>query len=120
MEQTKTVLLEKARIYIKNLPDVYTDTDLGQFEYTIKDNTESDPEQVTLEVTPYWSSLDELEGGYDTFDYGNKGDVSIDDIPLLKSELEVKVISRNYDTYDSRVLEVYTYDPKKDKLVKTL
>jgi len=107
----------KALEYIKGLDKVYPESELEVFEEMIKQQTENDQTEITIEVSPYWASIDELDGGIDEFDYENEGFVSVDDIPLLKKDLVVRVIKRDYEYSMSDTIELYHYDENENKLV---
>ncbi len=107
----------KALEYIKGLDKVYPESELEVFEEMIKQQTENDQTEITVEVSPYWASIDELDGGIDEFDYENEGFVSVDDIPLLKKDLVVRVIKRDYEYSMSDTIELYHYDENENKLV---
>lgn len=96
---------QRAIEFLKGLDDVYNDDEFLAFDEIVKLPNDEDPEEVTVEVSPYWGTVDEINGGSDTFDYGNKFDMGIDDIPLLKKDLVIRVISRDYDTHMSETVE---------------
>lgn len=110
----------KALEYIKGLDEIYTESELEAFEEMIKQTTENDQTEVTVEVSPYWASIDELDGGIDEFDYENDVFASVDDIPLLKKDLVVRVIERNYEYSTSDTIELYHYDENENKLVSVI
>jgi len=110
----------KALEYIKGLDEVYPESELEAFEEIVKPLTESDQTEITVEVSPYWASIDELRGGVDEFDYDNTAFVSIDNIPLLKKDLVVSVIERNYEYIVSSTIELYHYDENENKLISVL
>jgi len=110
----------KALEYIKGLDEIYPESELEAFEEMIKQPTEDDQIEITLEVSPYWASIDELDGGIDEFDYENESFVSVDDIPLLKKDLVVRVIKRDYEYSMSDTIELYHYDKNENKLVSVL
>ena len=114
IEESKKRALE----FIKSLPDIYPEEKFGVFDEIIKDNTDYDPIQVTVEVSPYWGSLDEIDGGDGMFEYGEDDeDTPFDDIPLLKEDLVVRVISRDFGSMISDTEQYYKYDKELDKLV---
>ena len=110
----------KALKYIKGLDEIYPESELEAFEEMIKQPTEDDQIEITLEVSPYWASIDELDGGIDEFDYENESFVSVDDIPLLKKDLVVRVIKRDYEYSMSDTIELYHYDENENKLVQVI
>lgn len=106
--------------YIKGLDEVYPESELEEFEEMIKLPTENDQTEITVEVSPYWASIDELSGGIDEVDYENELFVSVDDIPLLKKDLVIRVIKRDYEYTTSDTIELYHYNENKNKLIQVI
>lgn len=101
--------LEQAKDYLKKLPSVYTESQMAEFDLIVKEDTDNDPIQVTVEVSPYWATNDEINGGIDTVDYEGK-DISIDNVPLFKKDLVVRVIQRDMGyTNSEETLSLYKY-----------
>ena len=92
-----TIETEKmnALAYINDLPVNYN-LDSLDFDVIVSND---DTMQTTVEVSPYWASLDTLEAGDGTVDdYNGNIDVSIDDIPTPKNDLVVRVVTRDFES----------------------
>ena len=101
-----TIETEKmnALAYINDLPANYK-LDSLDFDVIVSND---DTTQTTVEVSPYWASLDTLDAGGGIVDeYDGHINVSIDDIPTPKNDLIIRVVTRDFENQISEEVTFY-------------